>query len=129
MLGHLRTCLFEQSHQSVGVWGTNLHGYYWTYSNRTYYYCETTGDNWKIGDIPSEYKDALAHLYAIDKNKQYVPGQNPFKVLDPLLVSWLAVGLGAAIIGALYVFVKRAKVRKAEETSPKPPPPPPPPSL
>lgn len=117
------------SHYAVGVWGTDLHGYYWTYNSRTYYYCETTGDNWRIGDIPSEYKDALAHLYAIDKNKQYVPGQNPFKVLDPLLVSWLAVGLGAAIIGALYVFVKRAKVRKAEETSPKPPPPPPPPSL
>lgn len=117
------------SHYAVGVWGTDLHGYYWTYNNRTYYYCETTGDNWRIGDIPNEYKDALAHLYVIDKNKQYVPSQNPFKTLDPLLVFWLAVGFGAVIIGALYIFIKRAKARKAEETNPKPPPPPPPPSL
>lgn len=89
------------SHSAVGVWGTDLDGYYWTYNNRTYYYCETTGDNWKIGEIPSEYKDALAHLYPIDENKQYVPGQDPFKMLYPLLVSIFAVSLGVTIIGAL----------------------------
>lgn len=61
------------NHCAVGVWGTDLHGYYWTYNNRTYYYCETTGDNWRIGGLPSEYKDTLADLYTIDKNKQYMP--------------------------------------------------------
>ena len=65
-------------HCAVGVRGTNLDGYYWTYNSRTYYYCETTSDDYSIGDVPREYNGVSAHLYSIDKNGQYVPGRSFF---------------------------------------------------
>lgn len=63
-------------HLAAGVWGKDLTGYYYTYNSRTYYYCETTGDYWKIGEMPDAYKGASATLYSIDESRQYVPSQN-----------------------------------------------------
>ena len=60
-------------HYAVGVLGKDLPGYYWTYNNKTYYYCETTGEGFKIGEIPDEYKDAKAYIYDIKEYQQYVP--------------------------------------------------------
>jgi hypothetical protein len=63
-------------HYAVGILGNNLHGTYWEYpegSNRTYYYCETTGDGFKIGQLPDEFTGKTAYIYPIDKNTQYVP--------------------------------------------------------
>jgi hypothetical protein len=111
------------NHSAVGVWGTNLHGYYWTYNGRTYYYCETTGNNFRIGDIPNAYKDSTAHLYAIDENKQYLLGQNLSRAPYSLFVPILAVSLGVMImICAFYTFGKHTRERKAEEASLKAPP-------
>jgi hypothetical protein len=110
------------SHYAVGVWGTNLQGTYWTYNSKNYYYCETTGNNFRIGELPSEFRDLSANLYSIDENEQYVPGQGSSKILDPWLVSGLGLLLVTAVIGTLYVFSKRAKTRKPEELSPKLPP-------
>lgn len=43
------------THMAVGVLGDGIPGAFTTYDNKKYYYCETTGDGWKIGDIPDEY--------------------------------------------------------------------------
>jgi hypothetical protein len=62
-------------HYAVGILGNNLHGTYWTYptgSNKTYYYCETTGDGFKIGQLPDEFHGKNAYIYEINENKQYV---------------------------------------------------------
>lgn len=112
-------------HCAVGVRGTDLQGYYWIYNNRTYYYCETTGDNFGIGDIPDEYEHTSAHLFAIDEGEQYVPSQN----LSPMpntLIFCFALGLGALVFGGLYILIRSTKVRKDGETSAKHPPAPPP---
>jgi hypothetical protein len=56
--------------------GNDLRGTFWTYpegSNKTYYYCETTGDNFKIGQLPEAFQGQSAYIYTIDERKQFVP--------------------------------------------------------
>ena len=102
-------------HLAVGVWGKELLGHYYTYKERTYYYCETTGENYRIGDIPDRYKDISASIYPINLNAQYNPDQNPLKPFlmpDSLRVLLFAVSSGI-VIGILYLF--RRRVRKDED--------------
>ncbi|MDR0492866.1 MAG: hypothetical protein LBH74_04410 [Nitrososphaerota archaeon] len=64
------------NHYAVGILGDNLKGTYWTYpkdSNQTYYFCETTGVNFKIGQLPQEFSGQKVHIYPIDESKQFVP--------------------------------------------------------
>jgi len=119
-------------HYAVGIWGKNLVGSYYTYNNRTYYYCETTGDGWKIGQIPNEFKSVSAHLYTIDRNMQYdpnqdvpadgVPDQTHPSFSDPFVSFLLFIGLIVAISGASYVLTRRKREHEAEEAPPQPPP-------
>lgn len=47
-------------HMAVGIAGDGLRGSYIAKDGIKYYYAETTGRDWKIGDIPPEYsKDAF----------------------------------------------------------------------
>jgi len=51
-------------HCAVGVAGEEGQpGYCWEYGGRKYYYLETTGERWEIGDTPEDYQHALAHIY------------------------------------------------------------------
>jgi len=51
------------THMATGVWGSSgISGTYFTYNERNYYYCETTGDGWLIGQIPDEYRDVSAQI-------------------------------------------------------------------
>jgi hypothetical protein len=59
-------------HVAVGVSGSEFEGHYWILNGQKYYYCETTGPNFEIGDLPDEEDDS-AELYEIDENKQYIP--------------------------------------------------------
>jgi hypothetical protein len=61
------------NHSAVGVWGDDLPGSYYTYHNRNYYYCETTGDGFEIGEIPSEYANVDAYIHEIEEYQQYDP--------------------------------------------------------
>lgn len=122
------------SHLAVGVLGKDLGGYYFTYDSKTYYYCETTGDNWNIGDMPDVYKGVQAELYPIVEGRQYIPtqdvspvpptpGQNgqttPFLQLPLELVGITAAGIVALIlIVALALWAGSAKSPEIEETTP-----------
>jgi hypothetical protein len=112
------------SHYAIGIWGNNLAGSYYTLHNRTYYYCETTGNNWKIGQLPDEYKGVSAYLYTINEYAQYSPGQGVsgedfYPILERLLILLIIVGIG--VIGVGYILIRRAKKREAQEVSPQPP--------
>ena len=68
-------------HYAVGILGNELRGTYWTYpegSNQTYYYCETTGSGFMIGDMPYQFQGKSASIYTIDESKQFIPQ----KVID-----------------------------------------------
>jgi len=55
----------EQEHMAVGVNMPNASGYYWEYQGKKYFYLETTGDGWEIGDCPPEFREALADVYPV----------------------------------------------------------------
>jgi hypothetical protein len=40
-------------HMAVGIAGS-FYGTYYSYSGQNYFYCETTGVGWKVGEFPSE---------------------------------------------------------------------------
>ena len=114
------------THVAVGVWGTDLNGYYYTYSGRTYYYCETTGENWKIGGLPDKYQNTEANLYSIDQTNQYKPSPDSgTKSSTPMSSVWLTILLAAVLSGIIivlaYVFRKPMKpeitMEKEEPTS------------
>lgn len=55
----------EEQHMAVGVNVPKATGYYWEYQGKRYFYLETTGDGWEIGDCPPEFRNALADVYPV----------------------------------------------------------------
>jgi len=60
-------CILIQppQHMAVGVYGNDLPGTYWEYDGRRYYYLETTGNGWGVGELPPEYEGEDAYLYDV----------------------------------------------------------------
>ena len=84
IMGYGTVYINPPNHYAVGILGNDLRGTYWTYpegSNKTYYYCETTGDNFMIGQLPDEFQGQSAYIYPINENKQYIP---PIIVAPPI---------------------------------------------
>lgn len=52
-------------HMACGIYGQDLPGYYWEYNGRKYYYIETTGTGWGIGDLPETYQDESAIIHQV----------------------------------------------------------------
>ena len=52
-------------HMAVGVTCTNCEGTYYLHDNKKYFYLETTGNNWKVGQIPPNLKDERVIIYSI----------------------------------------------------------------
>lgn len=57
----------EGKHMAVGVNIPGAYGSYYAYrdSGKKYFYLETTGDGWKIGEMPPEYKEMSAYIYPL----------------------------------------------------------------
>ncbi|HSV48670.1 MAG TPA: hypothetical protein VLH35_00005 [Candidatus Acidoferrales bacterium] len=73
ILGYDTVYINPEGHLAVGVLGNDLDGSYYTYNNKTYYYCETTGDGWTIGELPDEWAAETAYIYSINTNQQFIP--------------------------------------------------------
>lgn len=74
IMGYGTVYISPPEHYAVGILGEEgLPGYYFIFEDGHYYYCETTGDGWAIGDIPPEYQDVEATIYRINTYQQYVP--------------------------------------------------------
>lgn len=92
-------------HVAVGVaGGEGVYGTYWEYEGRKYYYLETTGTGWGIGEIPEEYRTQSASVYEM-------------KPVPILTHTWTSTGragfvdlqvmvsnLGSAAAQGVYVF-------------------------
>lgn len=109
ILNYSAVFISPPNHLAVGVWGTNLQGDYYPYNGRNYYYCETTGEDWKIGELPNEFQGTTADIYSINLHNQY----NPNSSLLPTIL-FVAVLSGVAI-GLVYIFRRRVKARKAQD--------------
>ena len=65
-------------HYAAGIHSDNLKGTHWTYpqgSNQTYYYCETTGSGFMIGELPYPYIGKSVNIYPINQTIQFNPLQ------------------------------------------------------
>lgn len=56
--------LYNEDHCAVGI-ATEASGSYYEYEGKEYYYLETTGEGWQLGEIPSELEDTRANIYPI----------------------------------------------------------------
>jgi hypothetical protein len=76
-MGYGAVFINPEGHYAVGVLGEDsLEGYYWNYptgSDNRYYYCETTGVGFEIGELPDDYVGQTAHIYPIYESQQYEP--------------------------------------------------------
>ena len=52
-------------HMAVGI-GISGTGSYYEYEGEEYYYLETTGTGWELGEIPVDYEDESAYLYEME---------------------------------------------------------------
>lgn len=52
-------------HMAAGIWGSDLTGRYYEQEGRKYYYIETTGEGWGIGDEPADYLDETAYIHQV----------------------------------------------------------------
>jgi len=56
----------KSEHIAVGVRGdSSVRGTYYTYDGIDYFYTETTGQGWEIGELPSEYDDMRARVVPV----------------------------------------------------------------
>ena len=83
IMGYGTVYINPPDHYAVGILGDDITGTYWTYNNRTYYYCETTGNGFKIGQLPDEFKGQDAHVYSIKESQQFVPDIEVMPTAEP----------------------------------------------
>jgi hypothetical protein len=83
IMGYDTVFINPPDHLAVGILGNNLQGSYWTYNNKTYYYCETTGVGFKIGELPPQFTGNTANVYSIDESEQYVPNLQATSLTEP----------------------------------------------
>jgi hypothetical protein len=52
-------------HMAVGI-GIDAYGTYWELDGEKYFYLETTGEGWEIGEMPPEYAEETAYIYEME---------------------------------------------------------------
>jgi len=57
--------LLYENHAAVGVSIEGAYGSYYPYEGKEYFYLETTGEGWEIGEIPS-FEDTRAYIYPLN---------------------------------------------------------------
>ena len=64
-MGYDAVLILIPGHAAVGIAGDGYSGSYYTYDDIDYYYCETTGTGWNLGDIPEEYEEESATVIQV----------------------------------------------------------------
>ena len=87
-LGFELALISPPGHIAVGVKG-NFSGVPFRYGNNRYYYCETTGTGWKVGQLPPSYASKKTTIIPISaqtvqpKPIVVAPGPTPNPVIQP----------------------------------------------
>ena len=117
IMGYETVYISPPEHYAVGVWGSDLSDYSYTYDNKTYYYCETTGDGFKIGDIPTEYKNQEVRIYDIKINEQYDPKTGTIPI-DSIFIYLELVLVLLIIITIIYYIQHSGSAKKGRRLLP-----------
>jgi len=65
-MGYGVVLISPPEHMAVGVLGgEGVYGSYYEHNGQKYFYLETTGEGWEIGEVPDEYEGGTAHIYDI----------------------------------------------------------------
>ncbi|MBN1683615.1 hypothetical protein JW865_08705 [Candidatus Bathyarchaeota archaeon] len=64
-LGKEVVLLMLPNHLAVGIAEVTSQGYYYQYNGKDYYYLETTGEGWDIGELPEEYQESTAKIFEL----------------------------------------------------------------
>lgn len=64
-MGYDTALIVLPGHMAVGVQGWDYLGSYYLKDDTKYYYCETTGVGWRMGEIPSDYEGVSAILIEV----------------------------------------------------------------
>lgn len=63
----------EPAHMALGVKGdSSIPGTYYEYEGDQYYYVETTGEGWNVGEIPDTYNNTTAEMIEVPKTPTVV---------------------------------------------------------
>jgi len=66
-MGHNVALLHLPGHMAVGIALPGATGRYYDHNGVKYFYLETTGEGWRIGDMPAEYITANAFVYPLSR--------------------------------------------------------------
>ena len=83
MLDYGAVYINPPNHLAVGILGDDLSGTYWNYSGGSYYYCETTGSGFTIGQLPTQFNSQSAYVYGIDTSLRYVVNSQSVALVQP----------------------------------------------
>jgi hypothetical protein len=64
-MGYDAVMVFLPGHAAVAVESSQASGSYYQYEGMKYYYCETTGSGWDLGEMPSDHKSQSADLVQV----------------------------------------------------------------
>ena len=92
-------------HLAVGVKGSDtMHGSYWEYQGNRYFYIETTGENWGIGELSEEYNNSSAYIHPMISvpilTHDWTSKGNSFTLELKVTVN----NLGSAMAEGVYVY-------------------------
>lgn len=80
-LGEKTALIFTPGHIALGVSG-NFTGTSVTYNGTEYYYCETTGTGWTVGDLPSSSGTTVTNIIPLTPSK-IGPAPKPDRITPP----------------------------------------------
>jgi len=105
-MGYGVVLIAPPNHMAVGILGvTGMSGIFWDHNGGKYYYIETTGSGWEVGELPSEYSGKTAHIYDIVA----VPilshdWQSESSRYNKLTLTVTVENLGTAAADGVYVY-------------------------
>lgn len=71
-------------HMMTAVWGHDgYQGSYFTKNDKKYYFCETTGDGWKMGDLHPSFSSSQVKPYAVSVHSPITPPEASNYVFNP----------------------------------------------
>ena len=103
-MGYGVVLLMLPNHLAAGVkGGEGVYGTYWDYEGSKYYYLETTGENWQIGELPEAYKGTTAQILDMKPIPILTHNWTATRTLSVVDLEVIVQNLGSATAQDVYV--------------------------